>query len=222
MSDFPISSAPPKVDFSTPYSPFKALLLQRGRLADVLREIDQASRDISGYDAEGARNANLAAGWAATLMVANILKTGLSAVDRRVALLFKVADRRIAKANQVMKILGGPTLATRKDVLKTVDPNLRGTVEMLDDVRKVRAFLKDNKVPTNKDVDLVLDIGITMAEDAALIMQAGQTRQAVHDSASAAQANLRRTLDRTKASIRRIDEEILRMMAKADIVSRTA
>jgi hypothetical protein len=76
---------------------------------------------VSQYNAEGARYAEIAAMWAASLMVAEISKIGLSAGDRRARVLFQAQDRLLDQANKVLKLFGLKTMVTKDEILKSLD-----------------------------------------------------------------------------------------------------
>ena len=217
-----MSDRPPAVAFDTPSDPFRALLAQRHRLRGVAEDVRRVMQDVGRFEAEGAHHANMAAVWAATLMVADILKIGLSAGDRRANVLFKAQDRAIEQANTVLKHLGLRTITTRGELLKTVDPNRRGAVNFVQHVREAQQFLKRHQAKAPKEIDLLLKIGIAMTEDSVLILQAGQTGQQVHAGAAAARASMLNNLSRVSQRILLIDQEITRMVDLAVRHQRTA
>src|SRR6266404_466199 len=137
-----MNDRPPQVDFSRPVTELQLLSLERERIRSVVQDIQAATSDIGRYGAEGARYAEIAAMWGATLMVAEICKLGLAAGDRRAKVLFNAQDKLVGQANKVLKGLGRGTIATKEDILKTLDPELRGVSKMTESVQKVRGFLK--------------------------------------------------------------------------------
>jgi hypothetical protein len=217
-----MSDRPPQVDFSTPYSEFQALSLERSRLQGVASDIRAAMKDVKRFGAEGARYAEMAAMWAATLMVAEICKLGLSAGDRRAKVLFNAQDRMFAQANKMLKFLGMATIATKDDVLKTLDPDLRSIDQMTGYVQTTREFLKKVGVNENKETRLVLDLVVAMTQDTLLIMQAMKLQQQVSGNATAAQVKMQQSLTKVTRKIMLIDSELTRMIERAQARMRTA
>jgi hypothetical protein len=174
MTDFP-----PKVDFTLPPDALAAIRAQRARLMALQRDIESAMRDVDRFSKEGALYAGIAAGWAATLMVCDILKVGLSAMDRRAAVLFKAQDRQISNANKVLKTLGLPTLTSKEELMAGVDPNLQGAIKLTSEIREAQAFLKKQGAKAPKHIALLIDLGTVMADDTVLLIQAGQEQNHV-------------------------------------------
>lgn len=214
-----MTDRPPTVDFSTPYSPLAALVAQRNYLRSVAEDIRGAMQVVDRYQAEALHDANMAAVWAATLMVCDVIKIGLSAGDRRAKILFAAMDRAMDRANRVLTLLGAPKVATKSDILAAVDADLRGSVKMIDTVRQTRNALASLKVPTSggsvdvklpKEANLVIDLGIAMAEDSILILQAqGMVNQAGAHAAFA-RGQMRTNLNRVLQRVLLVDSEITR------------
>lgn len=217
-----MSDVPPRVDFSRPTTPLEAIRAQRGRLQALERDIESAMRDVNRFSQEGALYAGIAAGWAATLMVCDILKIGMSAFDRRAAVLFKAQDRQIGQANKVLKWLGMSTITTKEELMAGVDPNLQGVVKLTADIREAQAFLKDKGVKAPKEMKLLLDLGTAMADDTVLLIQAGQEQNHVRSNADKARSSMRAQLMRIRSRIRDLDTEFIRLMEAAQTLQRTA
>jgi hypothetical protein len=60
-----MNDRPPVVDFRTPYNPIQALAMERRRLQGIAADIRAAMSDVSRYNVEAARYAEIAAMWAA-------------------------------------------------------------------------------------------------------------------------------------------------------------
>jgi hypothetical protein len=221
MSEFPITN-PPVVDFANSYSQLRALSTQRDYLRSVARDIMSASVDISRFDSEGARYANYATAWAVTLFFADLLRNSICALDRRAPILFRAIDNHIATANKYLKLFGRKSITTKDDVLKAVDANLQGVVKLTRNVKVVRDELKKQKVSVPKEANLLLDIGVSFAQDSIIILQAGQVAQHSKDSAASAQANLRASLARVYQRMMAIDAEISRLIERGEKYSNTA
>ena len=101
-----MSDRAPPVDFSTPYSELGALRAQQQMLRSVSDDIRGSLRDLDRIQSEAMHDAAMAAVWAATLMVCDILKIGLSAADRRAKLLLSAQDRAVRSADRILKLLG--------------------------------------------------------------------------------------------------------------------
>ena len=217
-----MSDKPLVVEFDTPYSAFRDLASQRHRLRGAAEDIQHAMQDVNRFQADASNYATIAAAWAATLMVADILKIGLSAMDRRARVLFAAQDRTIERANKALKLLGLRTMTTKADLMKTVDPNLQGAVKLMADIRAAREFLKKQGINAPKEMNLLLDLGTAMADDAVLIMQAGQLQRQARSNANAARNNMRNSLSRINQRIKIVDQELTRLIDRAMTLSRTA
>jgi putative protein kinase ArgK-like GTPase of G3E family len=144
---------------------------------------------------DGARYAEVAAMWGATLMVAEICKLGLSASDRRARVLFNAQDKLFNQANKMLSIVGKGKIASKADILKTLDPELRGVNQMTDAVQKARRFLRSTGVVENKETKLVLDLAVELTQDTLLIMQAMNLQQAASSNTTRTQAKMRESLE---------------------------
>lgn len=212
---------PPTVDFQTPYSQLEALRAEERRLREVADDIRSVRADILRFDREGVENATYAATWAATLMVADILRRSISAMDRRASVLFSAFDREVATANKVLKMLGLKTIATREEVMKNVDPNLKPAVDFTKDIQKVRQLLKEHKIRVPKEVNLLLDLGVDMANDSVLIMQGAQLVEQIHARTKHNLAQNALAIERVNKRIREIQLEMTRLIEQAQIKMRT-
>jgi hypothetical protein len=218
---------PPVVDFQRPYSQLEALEAEERRLQGIADDIRSVQQDLYRFDREGAENATYAATWAATLMVADILRRSVSAMDRRAPILFSAFDKKVATANKLLKMLGLKTITTREEIMKDIDPNLKPVVDFTRDVQQAREILKRYKIRAPREVDLILDLGIDMTNDATLIMQSQQVAQQTHDRT---QINLSQTahqLDRVSQRLRKIQVKMKLLkdpgaIEQAQIRTRTA
>jgi hypothetical protein len=201
----------PVVDFERPYSPLEALEAEELRLQGIADDIRSVQQDLLRFDREGAENATYAATWAATLMVADILRRSVSAMDRRAPILFSAFDRNLATANKLLKILGMRTIATREEIMKDIDPNLKPVVNFTRDIQEAREILKKHKIRAPKEVDLILDLGIDMANDSMLIMQSAQIAQQGHDRTKYNLSQTAHNLQRVSRRIHEVQVEIMRL-----------
>jgi hypothetical protein len=147
-----MSDRPPVVNFSTPYNPLADLNGQRQRLRNLVADIESSMADVRGYAAQGERDAGYAVAWAATIMMTDILRIGLSAVDKRAKLLFQKQDEALAFAGKVLAAFGGKPLATKSDLLKGIDPSLKNAVKLTQGIRDAQAILKKANVQAPKQV----------------------------------------------------------------------
>lgn len=217
-----MNDRPPVVDFSTPYSAFQDLAGQRERVREAAEDIRKAMADLNRFDADSAHYATIAAAWAATLMVADILKIGLSAGDRRAKLLFDAQDKAIERADKVLKFLGLGSIETKADLMKSLDQNLQSTAKMADDIRKSRAFLKEKGLKASKEVNLVLDLATAMTEDTLLLLQAQQAQQRAFSQSAGARSQMRSQLARLRNRMLLIDEQLTQQFERAEKAGRTA
>jgi hypothetical protein len=145
------------------------------------------------------------------LMVCDILKVGLSAMDRRAAVLFKAQDRQISNANKVLKTLGLPTLTSKEELMAGVDPNLQGAIKLTSEIREAQAFLKKQGAKAPKHIALLIDLGTVMADDTVLLIQAGQEQNHVRSNAENARNSMRSQLMRIRQRIEALDREFSRV-----------
>ena len=134
-----MNNRPPQV--SKPPTDIQLLSLERDRIRGMIGDIRAAMSDVGRYGAEGALYAQIAAMWGATLMVAEICKLGLAAGDWRARVMFNAQDKLVGQANKVLNALGRGTIATKDDVLKTLDPELRDVNKMAESMQTVRKFI---------------------------------------------------------------------------------
>jgi hypothetical protein len=213
---------PPVIDFERPYSQFEVLEAEEWRLQGIAKDIRSVQQDLLRFDREGAENAAYAATWAATLMVADVLRRSICAMDRRAPILFSAFDRKVATANKLLKMLGLKTIATREEIMRDIDPNLKPVVEFTRDVQEAREMLYKYKIRAPKEVDLILDLAIDMANDSILIMQTMQTAQQTRDRTNYNLSQVNHHLERVNRRIRNIQVEINRFIEQAQIRTRTA
>lgn len=177
--------------------------------------------DVRGFDAEAARNVGIAATWGVTIMVTDILKISLSAVDKRARLLFKAQDQAIDRARKVMKLLGMRTPTTRDELIKSVDPKFQAPSRMAQDVRNAQKLLKELGVNVPKKYTVVLDLGTAIAEDTALLMQISQVRRDVGSHADHALVSMRLLLAKHRQRLLLLDSEFTRAFEERASLART-
>jgi hypothetical protein len=113
-------------------------------------------------------------------------------------------------------------VATKDDVLRTLDPDLRNVNKMTEYVQKTRTFLKAAGVSENRETKLVLDIAVAMTQDTLLVMQAMNLQQQVNTNALSTQAKMRQSLIQVTRKIMMIESELTRMIERAQVQMRTA
>lgn len=198
------------------------LIRQRARLAAAADCIAHAMGDIERFGQEGAENAGYAACWAAVMMATGIVKTGLSAVDKRAAAGFAFIDSAIAQANKWLGAAKMRTITTRAELMKGVDPNLAGAAGLLRDVREARNYLKKAGAKPPAHLALVLDLATQMSEDTILMLQAGQLQGQVARNTRANLTQVAARLHVMKTKISRLDSQVQMLLAKKDLLERTA
>lgn len=223
-----MSDRVPIVDFDTPYSKLQA---QRQRLRSVSDEIRNSMRDLDRYQGEAHRDAAMAAVWAATLMVCDILRIGLSAADKRINLIFAAQDRALQSANRILKLFGSSRIVTKADLIESVSAELAPAAQATEDVRKAMAELRKLKVPTTgqpvpvkvpKEAALVVDLGIAMAQDTILMLQASRLQRQASLSVAQSRMQMQQTLTKVLSRILLIESEITREFERLQRQAKTA
>ncbi|MBY3347970.1 hypothetical protein [Rhizobium laguerreae] len=207
---------------------FSELLSRRQRLKAALQELKAARNDVSKFGAEGDTAVVMVMMWASVMMVTDVLKIGMSAADKRALSLFSAIDNGIAKADGLLQIFGARPMVKKADLLKQVDPNLQKSVVVIDYLRKGRDVLDKaaKQVELSRDalenykaLNLVAKLGLAMADDTILLMQAGtlQTQNAARIR------NVIAAIDRQVSDMDRkvaeIDREIDFMLQQNDRLS---
>ncbi len=212
-------------------SEFNALISRRVRLKAAATEIRKTKQDIARYGAEGAEAAAYAAMWATIMMVTDILKIGMSAGDKRAAFAFSSIDTLIDKADKLMQLFGSRPMTKKADLMKQVDPNLQNAVTVIGYIRKTReviskaagdAKLAGQALENFNQLDLVAKIGVAMADDTVLLMQAGQLQSRSNAMASQAIAAIDRQISDMARKIGEIDRQIDYMLYRANKASNIA
>ena len=180
------------------------LTQQRAKLAAAADCISASIRDIERFGKEGAEYPGYAVCWAAGMLATGIIKTGLSAVDKRASEGFGLIDNATTQANRWLAAAKMPTIATKSDV--------RGA---RNDQQKAGA-----KPPVH--LALVLDLATQMSEDMTLMLEAGQLQGRVvkNTGSNVAQVGARLHAIRIKSS--RLDSQVQMLIAKRDLMERTA
>lgn len=199
-----------------------ALMQQRARLQLCADQIRAAIQDIEGFRKEGSDAAGYAAAWAAVMMATGILRTGLSAADRRAGLMFSALDKAVERADRVLKFFGGPQIGKKADLLASLDPNLRQVSTLTKDVREAQAFLRKHKVKPPKHLALVIDLALGMTDDTLLMLQAGELQSQVGQHTGAALNQSLAHLRRVNARLTQLDARILQAFDQRDLFNRTA
>jgi hypothetical protein len=198
------------------------LIQQRAKLAAAANHISDAVRDIERFGKEGAEYAGYAACWAAVMMATGIIKTGLSAVDKRASEGFGLIDNAITQANRWLAAAKMPTIATKSDLMKGVNPNLAGAAGFLRDVREARSYLKKAGAKPPAHLALVLDLATQMSEDMILMLEAGQLQGRVVKNTRSNVAQVGTRLHAIKVKIARLDDQVRMLIEKRDLLERAA
>ena len=198
------------------------LIQQRAKLAAAADRVSAAMRDIERFGNEGAEYAGYAACWAAVMMATDIIKTGLSAVDKRASAGFELIDNAITQANRWLAAAKMPTIATKSELMKGVDSNLAGAAGFLRDVREARSYLKKAGAKPPAHLALVLDLATQMSEDMVLMLEAGQLQGRVVKTTRSNVAQVGTRLHAIKVKIARLDSQVQMLIAKKDLIERTA
>jgi hypothetical protein len=203
------------------------LLLQHARLVQAANDIQRGMRDIRTTGEEGAKNASYAAVWAATLMTADIIRCGVAATYRSAERQFEAQDRALEKANKYLgylRVFGMKPIATRKDVLGQLDDDAaRKMAEYARDVReareKLRAILR-KKPP--RWVDQLINCGIVMTEDAAMILETGSLQSRIYHNTEYNLAQTQAKYDMIRRHMQKVEEAIGRLLEEYEMRARTA
>jgi hypothetical protein len=198
------------------------LIRQRAKLATAADCIAGAMRDIERFGKEGSEAAGYAACWAAVMMATGIVKTGLSAVNKQAAAGFALIDNGIAQANKWLGAAKMPTITTKSELMKGVDPNLAGAAGFLRDVQQARGYLKKAGAKPPAHLALVLDLATQMSEDTILMLQAGQLAGQVSKNTRSNLTQVAARLHSMKVKISRLDSQVQMLMAKKELMDRTA
>jgi hypothetical protein len=189
-----------------------SLLDDRQRLEVAERAIVAAIHDMDSAGRGAQFNAGCAASWAAVMMTADIIRAGLSAGIRVADAEFQAIDKGIERANIFLSYWGHQSVTTKADLLKSVDPEFRGTVEALENVNTAReAFnkIKFNPPPNiARPLNLLLDLAISMTDDTILMLQAGKTGNRAQQTADRGIKNAQAQLQGIRKKIRRINDQI--------------
>jgi hypothetical protein len=204
------------------------LRAKRTRCELAIVNIEAAMQDIRKYQNDGATAAGWAATIAATMMVLDIVKEGVAAVDRRAEFSFKVIDH-FSHRDEKMKAL-----------LDSVDPSLRGARSATDFVENAKKWNKGTNVSAkfllvvnsvmhysataaktlrqvkkvttiSEPLSLTIDIGIDMANDSLLLMSAMMAQSRVQASGDAAWNNSLLQLSKVRQSLIKVNRQIARM-----------
>jgi len=217
-----MSDRPPVVDFKTPTTPLTHLDLQRKRLHYLIEDVEHSINEVRRFEAEGQRYAGYAVAWAATMTLTDILKISLSAVDRRAKLLFEAQDKSLAQASKILQLLGHKPLATKADLLKSMDERLGLGPKMTDGIRKAQKSLKSAKINMPKHLTLLLDLGTTLCDDFLLMTDAGLTSQHVREQSAHTQEMMRKTLAKLRKNLLLTEQAYTLLFEEREVLARTA
>lgn len=217
-----MSDRPPTVDFQRANNPLNDLDLERTRLKYLILDVEHSIKEVRRFEAEGERYASYAVAWAATMTLMDILKVGLSAADRRAKILFEAQDKSLAQASKILQLFGYKPLATKADLLKTMDSSLELAPKMTDGVRKAQKILKEANVKVPKHLTLLLDLGTTMCDDFFLMVDAGIISRQLQDQSLQSQKMMRDTLAKMRKKLLLIEQGYIRLLEQGRVFARTA
>lgn len=206
-------------------SELSALLSRRTKLHTAIDEARKCKEDIVKYGSEGAQAATYASMWAAIMMVTDIVKIGVSAADPPAAFVFKGIDMLTDKADKLMQLFGSRPMTKKEDLLKQVDANLQNGVVIIGYIKKAKdvmaKFGLDKKLTGQalenfKHLTLVAELGVAMADDTLVLMQAGQLQSNANKVTQQAIAGIDRQITNMVRKVAEIDRQIAYMIYRAD------
>jgi hypothetical protein len=189
-------------------SSLKELAAKRFLLGEAVRMMTDAQRDMRRYQSEASLYCGYAAAWAAVLMTVEIVKIGLTASDSKAAAAFSVIDRSIDQANKLLIAFGHTPIQKKEQALESLDPSLRKVSAMTQTIQQARGVLKKLGVTEQKELALLLDLGVAMTDDTLLMLQAGLLDQKLFRSSQAAITRTGHQIELLKSKINRLDDQI--------------
>ena len=193
------------------------LLSRRQRIVDTIAKMQAVRADVSRAGAEGRGDAMIAATWAAVMMVTDILKIAMSAGNKQAGAQFALQDKMIANADSVMQKFGASPMTKKSDLMAQVDPNLRTAAGITKSLRDAQGIMnsaaktlgQDTSTATNFGKwNLVASIGVEMADDTILLIQAGQLGDQAIRGARIAQSQIDRLIAKQAQQLSAIDAKI--------------
>ena len=204
---------------------------RRQRLRDAISALGGIKQDVARHGQEGQAAAAAAAMWAAVLMVAEILKTTISAMDPKAAAGFHMFDSMVEKADKLLQLFGSRPMTKKADLMKQVDPNLAHGATVVGYIRTARTKIieatknvKMSKIATERvaQLDLVARLGIDMADSTILLMQAGQDQTRVGVQTRNTELQINQRLEELRKKLVLVDDAISNMLARYEMLQRTA
>ncbi len=199
------------------------LLSRRQRIAQTITQMQAARMDVTQAGAEGRLNATVAAAWAGVMMVTDVLKIAMTAGNKQAAAQFALQDRMVENADKLMQRFGSSPMTKKSDLMAQVDPNLRTAAGITKSLRSAQDALgkgakilgQDTGVNTNLGKwNLVAKIGIEMADDTILLIQAGQIGDQAIRGARIAQSQIDRLIAKQSQQLSAIDNHINEFLIK--------
>jgi len=154
-------------------------------------------------------------------MATDITRIGLEQ-DRRGALLFKGFDKIQDKAYSLLKVFGVKR-TTRDDIVGGITNETAKTItEVTEGVELARKGLSKlqkhlpkkyaDRITEPKHVSLILDIGVKMAEDTALMIDAGMAGQQVSNQARVSAQKIQGTIAKVEKQLAVVERELHRLI----------
>lgn len=193
------------------------LLQRRDRIVQCLAKMRAARADTTKIGADGRLDATFAAAWAAVMMVTDILKIAMTAGNKQAAAQFALQDKMVEKADRLMQMFGSSPMTKKSDLMAQIDPNLKTAAGITKSLRDAQSAI--NKAATELKMDtsittnfgkwgLVAKIGIEMADDTLLLIQAGQIGDQAIRGARMAQSQIDRLIAKQSENLAAIDYQI--------------
>ena len=197
------------------------LINQRQKFINNLAAIQDVKKNIIEYGQEGYKNAGVAVFCAAVLMTTDIVRIGL---EKNTAgnLLFKGYDKMEGAAYKLLKLFGvkrttrddivaGVTNETAKSITE-VTSAVQSAREGLAKVKKVLPKKYAKRLSEPEPVSLILDIGIKMAEDTALLIDAGAQGQNALEQANISAQKIQGTINKIEKQLAVVEKELHRLI----------
>lgn len=210
MPFFGVSRAP-VVDFSKSPSRIAQIVAEQRRLIESAANIRLAIRDIHSYTDEGVFFAHVAAAWAGGMIVADVARTTMTVFVRHSTAVFAAWDKSVAKAEKALNYLVQYKPVTKQELLDTVGPDYRGTVDFVSDVKTARELLKKVGITAPRNLSKILDGSEAITEDIILMLTA-------LDQANSIKMNNAIQIGRMRENIRKIDKRIASLVIELSLL----
>jgi hypothetical protein len=154
------------------------------QLVRLLIEINAARGQIDTEQGQASKNTTIAASFAAIMVVTDILRITVSAVDERADFGFKAIDKIVEHVNVGKTVTGKGGIATTDDAMAMLDGGLANSSRLIGFVQQLKSYFDDVKKaknvklsPTAEQIGTVADVGLAMTQGFMLLygtLRAGQ------------------------------------------------